>query len=237
MASPSLSSFSLSCLHSPPSPFSALILAPTRELVSQIHAVCAPTLRRLHGIQVLPITGGVDIQGQINKINELANSSAIQTTNSNHISKTSSSSKSKAYAHGISPVSVLIATPGRLLDLIYRGMLCLFSVSYLVVDEADRMLKMGLKEQVDQIVGQLRPDKQIILCSATEQSQIFYSMTKNDMSLTSVQSVNMGSKNSAKDVVLDDKMSANSNDDHAYAKWIDFPLSGITKAGKNSFFF
>jgi ATP-dependent RNA helicase DDX3X len=47
---------------------------------------------------------------------------------------------------------VLVATPGRLLDLVDRGVVCLSSVEFLVLDEADRMLNMGFEPQIREIV-------------------------------------------------------------------------------------
>ncbi|XP_068702848.1 uncharacterized protein [Montipora foliosa] len=52
-----------------------------------------------------------------------------------------------------SGVDIVIATPGRLLDLCERGVLNLDSVSYLVIDEVDKMLGMGMEEQLRKIVG------------------------------------------------------------------------------------
>lgn len=50
-------------------------------------------------------------------------------------------------------VDVVIATPGRLLDLCERGLLSLDKISYLVMDEADKMLGMGMEEQLRKVVG------------------------------------------------------------------------------------
>ena len=50
-------------------------------------------------------------------------------------------------------VDVAIATPGRLLDLCERGLISLDKVSYLVMDEADKMLGMGMEEQLRKVVG------------------------------------------------------------------------------------
>jgi ATP-dependent RNA helicase RhlE len=62
---------------------------------------------------------------------------------------------------------VIVATPGRLQDLVDRKMLSIDSVSVLVLDEADRMLDMGFKPQVDKIVRRLPEDRQTMFFSAT----------------------------------------------------------------------
>ena len=64
-------------------------------------------------------------------------------------------------------VHVVVATPGRLLDLIQTKKLSLYSVSYLVIDEADRMFALGFEQQLDEIFMMIRPDKQAMLFSAT----------------------------------------------------------------------
>ncbi|BGP19047.1 hypothetical protein JCM10213v2_007129 [Rhodosporidiobolus nylandii] len=62
---------------------------------------------------------------------------------------------------------VLVATPGRLLDFIASGDLTLNRVTYLVLDEADRMLYMGFEDHVKQICSTVRPDRQVMMFSAT----------------------------------------------------------------------
>jgi superfamily II DNA/RNA helicase len=62
---------------------------------------------------------------------------------------------------------ILVATPGRLEDLIARGAVTLEHVRVLVLDEADRMLDMGFKPVVDRIVGLTPEDRQTLLFSAT----------------------------------------------------------------------
>ncbi|HSK50708.1 MAG TPA: DEAD/DEAH box helicase [Solirubrobacterales bacterium] len=62
---------------------------------------------------------------------------------------------------------VLVATPGRLEDLIARGAVSLAQVRILVLDEADRMLDMGFKPAVSRIVGQTPADRQTLFFSAT----------------------------------------------------------------------
>ena len=62
---------------------------------------------------------------------------------------------------------VLIATPGRLIDLFERGSVLLTDVKVLVIDEADRMLDMGFIPDVERIVGLLPRNRQTLLFSAT----------------------------------------------------------------------
>jgi ATP-dependent RNA helicase DDX5/DBP2 len=62
---------------------------------------------------------------------------------------------------------IVIATPGRLIDLLEMGKTNLRRVTYLVLDEADRMLDMGFEPQLRKIVDQIRPDRQTLMWSAT----------------------------------------------------------------------
>lgn len=62
---------------------------------------------------------------------------------------------------------IVVATPGRLIDMIESGKTNLKRVTYLVMDEADRMLDMGFEPQIRKIVSQIRPDRQTLLFSAT----------------------------------------------------------------------
>lgn len=64
-------------------------------------------------------------------------------------------------------VEVCIATPGRLIDMLEAGKTNLRRVTYLVLDEADRMLDMGFEPQIRKIVSQIRPDRQTCMWSAT----------------------------------------------------------------------
>ncbi|KAF2673168.1 DEAD-domain-containing protein [Microthyrium microscopicum] len=64
-------------------------------------------------------------------------------------------------------VEVCIATPGRLIDMLEAGKTNLRRVTYLCLDEADRMLDMGFEPQIRKIIGQIRPDRQTCMWSAT----------------------------------------------------------------------
>jgi ATP-dependent RNA helicase RhlE len=111
----------------------ALVLAPTRELVSQIVAELKP-LAAARALSVAAVYGGVGIEKQ---------------------------AKRARRAH------ILVATPGRLEDLIDRGHVTLDQVRVLVLDEADRMLDMGFRPAVDRIVRQVPRRRQTLFLSAT----------------------------------------------------------------------
>ncbi|MGW8483903.1 DEAD/DEAH box helicase [Microbacterium sp. NPDC055903] len=69
-------------------------------------------------------------------------------------------------------VHVVVGTPGRIMDHLAKGTLDLSELKYLVLDEADEMLKMGFAEDVEQILAQTPDDKQVALFSATMPAQI-----------------------------------------------------------------
>ncbi|HKQ56098.1 MAG TPA: DEAD/DEAH box helicase, partial [Methyloceanibacter sp.] len=117
-----------------PSAPHALILAPTRELASQILERLAAYGRRLP-LKSAVIFGGVNQHHQV-----------------------------KALKAGI---DILVATPGRLLDLCQQRHVRLDQVAILVLDEADRMLDMGFIHDVRKIVALCRRERQTLLFSAT----------------------------------------------------------------------
>ena len=73
----------------------------------------------------------------------------------------------RAQAERARKAHVLVATPGRLQDLLDRRLVSLESVAILVLDEADRMLDMGFKPQVDKIMRHLPRERQTMFFSAT----------------------------------------------------------------------
>ncbi|CAI9104881.1 OLC1v1003666C3 [Oldenlandia corymbosa var. corymbosa] len=62
---------------------------------------------------------------------------------------------------------IVVATPGRLIDMLKMKALTMSRSTYLVLDEADRMFDLGFEPQIRSIVGQIRPDRQTLLFSAT----------------------------------------------------------------------
>jgi superfamily II DNA/RNA helicase len=111
----------------------ALVLAPTRELVSQIVDEIRP-LAAARGLSVASVYGGVGLEKQ---------------------------AKLARKAH------ILVATPGRLEDLLSRGAVRLDRVRVLALDEADRMLDMGFRPAVDRIVDRVPRERQTLFLSAT----------------------------------------------------------------------
>lgn len=69
-------------------------------------------------------------------------------------------------------VQVIVATPGRLLDLIKRGVAKLGDVHTVILDEADEMLNMGFLDSITEILGHVNPDRKMLLFSATMPPEI-----------------------------------------------------------------
>ena len=117
----------------------SLILAPTRELASQV-ADNFEKYGKYHRLTMAKLIGGESFVDQ-----------------------------EKLLDRG---VDVLIATPGRLLDLFERGRILLNDVKILVIDEADRMLDMGFIPDVERIVSLLPKIRQTLFFSATMAPEI-----------------------------------------------------------------
>ena len=71
-------------------------------------------------------------------------------------------------------VDILVATPGRLLDMAYQRALYFNDLEFLVLDEADRMLNMGFIEDINKIIDRLPSDRQSLLFSATLTDEVRY---------------------------------------------------------------
>jgi superfamily II DNA/RNA helicase len=112
----------------------ALVLAPTRELASQI-AQEVGKIGRHRGVRVAAIYGGASMGAQLSELKRGA--------------------------------QVVVGTPGRILDHLKRGTLSFESVTYLVLDEADRMLDMGFMPDVERILRRTPRSRQTALFSAT----------------------------------------------------------------------
>lgn len=114
-----------------------LIVAPTRELVVQIHESVRKYTYHNDNPRIFStvVYGGVPRQYQIHQLRR--------------------------------GTDIVIGTPGRLIDLVNSDILKLSSVSYLVLDEADRMLDMGFISQIRDILVHVPPERQTLLYSAT----------------------------------------------------------------------
>ena len=95
-------------------------------------------------------------------------------------------------------VQIVVGTPGRTLDLIKRRVLNLESIQWLVLDEADEMLNMGFKEELDNILKSTPKDKQTLLFSATFPREV-EAIARNYM--TSPKEISAGEKNVGADSV------------------------------------
>ena len=117
----------------------ALVLAPTRELASQIFDSVISYGKHLK-LRHAVVFGGVNQRKQVAAMRE--------------------------------GVDVLIATPGRLHDLIQQGHIDLSEIELLVLDEADRMLDMGFINDIRKVVAMVREDRQTLFFSATVSREI-----------------------------------------------------------------
>lgn len=92
---------------------------------------------------------------------------------------------------------ILVATPGRLIDLIERGKVKLSDVRYLVLDEADEMLNMGFQEDIEKILQETPAERRTLLFSATMPAEIARISKKymHDSTEISVGTRNAGAEN------------------------------------------
>ncbi len=93
---------------------------------------------------------------------------------------------------------IIVATPGRLIDLIERGKIKLENINYLVLDEADEMLNMGFKEDIETILKETPETRRTTLFSATMPAEIARIAKKY---MKDHEEITVGSKNSGSDNV------------------------------------
>lgn len=121
----------------------ALVLAPTRELASQIYDE-AQKFCHQSGILARVVYGGADVRDQLRQLDR--------------------------------GCDLIVATPGRLVDMVERVRVSLECVRFLILDEADRMLDMGFEPQIRQIVDGLgmppKGERQTLMFSATFPKEI-----------------------------------------------------------------
>ncbi|CAK9152194.1 unnamed protein product [Ilex paraguariensis] len=119
-----------------------LIMAPTRELVQQIHNDIKK-FAKVMGIGCVPVYGGSGVAQQISELKR--------------------------------GTEIVVCTPGRMIDILCTSggkITNLRRITYLVMDEADRMFDMGFEPQITRIVQNTRPDRQTVLFSATFPRQV-----------------------------------------------------------------
>ncbi|KAL8039515.1 hypothetical protein ABFX02_10G041600 [Erythranthe guttata] len=119
-----------------------LIMAPTRELVQQIHSDIKKFTKAM-GLSCVPVYGGSGVAQQISELKR--------------------------------GTDIVVCTPGRMIDILCTSsgkITNLRRVTYLVMDEADRMFDMGFEPQITRIVQNTRPDRQTVLFSATFPRQV-----------------------------------------------------------------
>lgn len=120
----------------------AVVMTPTRELAVQIHRECKPFLKVMN-LRAVCAYGGSPIKDQIAELKKGA--------------------------------EIIVCTPGRMIDLLTANsgrVTNLKRVTYVVLDEADRMFDMGFEPQVMKIINNVRPDRQTVLFSATFPKQM-----------------------------------------------------------------
>lgn len=116
-----------------------LILAPTRELATQIHTE-ARTFAKVYNIRAVAVYGGAGKYEMSKALKEAP--------------------------------EMVVATPGRFIELVRTKATNLQRCTMVVLDEADRMFEMGFEYQMRSIVNNIRPDRQTLLFSATMKRKV-----------------------------------------------------------------
>ena len=112
-----------------------IVLCPTRELAIQAAEEIRKLAKYKHGIKVLPVYGGQDINRQIRALS--------------------------------SGVQIIVGTPGRVIDHMRRHTIKTGEIRMIILDEADEMLNMGFREDIETILKDMPKEHQMALFSAT----------------------------------------------------------------------
>ena len=115
----------------------ALIIVPTRELANQVFKD-TKTFAKSCGLNCVCVYGGAGVAGQLSELKR--------------------------------GTEIVVCTPGRMIDVLTTSngkITNLKRVSYIVLDEADRMFDMGFEPQISKIINNVRPDRQTVMFSAT----------------------------------------------------------------------
>lgn len=133
-----------------------------------VHARAQPSLKRDDGPIVLVLVPTRELAQQVEKVaEEFCSYSGFRSASLYG----GASRGSQLEQLGQSP-EMVIATPGRLLDFLESKNTNLRRCTYLVLDEADRMLDMGFEPSIRRIISQVRPDRQTLMWSATWPSEV-----------------------------------------------------------------
>ncbi|XP_028029194.1 ATP-dependent RNA helicase dbp2-like isoform X2 [Bombyx mandarina] len=128
-----------------------------------VHIINQPRLLRDDGPIVLVLAPTRELAQQIQQVaNEFGQS--IHVRNTCIFGGAPKGPQGRCLERG---VEIVIATPGRLIDFLEKETTNLRRCTYLVLDEADRMLDMGFEPQIRKIIEQIRPDRQVLMWSAT----------------------------------------------------------------------
>ncbi|EDO17551.1 hypothetical protein Kpol_534p31 [Vanderwaltozyma polyspora DSM 70294] len=176
-----------------------LILAPTRELALQINEEVEKFTKQDRSIRTICCTGGSEMKKQINDLKR--------------------------------GVEIVVATPGRLIDILTLNSGKLIStkrITFVVMDEADRLFDMGFEPQITQIMKTVRPDKQCVLFSATFPNKLrsFAARILTDPLTVTINSNNLVNENVNQSFYIED------NENDKFNRLVNI-LDGFYKVNKN----
>lgn len=115
----------------------ALVIVPTRELALQVSQICIQVSKHMGGVKVMATTGGTNLRDDIMRLDETGNLNKVDPPQSEcfHCVDIKRDINAAAASHGCFSVHVVIATPGRILDLIKKGVAKVNQVQMVVLDE------------------------------------------------------------------------------------------------------